>query len=270
MENRDDSSRSGPFWASLHAPYPLLVALMLYASASHAANPPSAPRPTDQQIHRLIVQLGDKDFFVRQKAEQELAKIGFGAVDALAEAADSDDMEIVARADRLLRSIRGNWTRPGDPPLVVQALSDYETQDDASREGRIAVLIAIADQQGVPAVCRIICYDRSNLIAKTAALRLMESLVGKELNPKSGADIRVQLALSHRLAAQWALDWLAAGTDPKALAATTSKIVAAEDDLFRHRPRESSPAIVEGLLQLQIGALHAHIAERKRPPAWRG
>ncbi len=244
-----------PFWASLHAPYPLLVALMLYASASYAANLPTTPRPSDQHLHRLIALLGDKDFFVRQKAEQELAKIGFDAVDALAEAADSDDMEIVARSDRLLRAIKGNWTRPGDSPLVVQALNDYETQEDASREGRITALIAIADQQGVPAVCRIICYDRSNLIAKTAAVRLMESLAGKPVKPELAAEIRKQLAPSRRLAAQWVLGPLAAGNDPEALAAAWSKIVAVEDDLLRRRPQDSSPAIVEGLLQLQIEAL---------------
>jgi lipopolysaccharide biosynthesis regulator YciM len=212
----------------------------------------------------LIAMLGDKDFFVRQKAEQELTKIGFGAIDALAEAADSDDMEIVARSDRLLRAIRSNWTQSGDPPPVVQALSDYEAQDDASREARITSLIALADQQGVPAVCRVICYDRSPLMSKTAAVRLMESLSGKTVNRELATDIRKRLSPNwpgarSRMAAQWVLSWLAAGNDPEAVAAVLTKVAAGEDDLIRRRPRESSPAILEGLLQLQIAALrNAH------------
>jgi tetratricopeptide (TPR) repeat protein len=237
----------------------LLFGVIFSASSLLAAAPPATGRPSEQQIRRLIEKLGDKDFFVRQKAEQELTKLGFEAVDALTEAADSDDMEIVARSDRLLRAIKSNWTRPGDPPLVTQALSDYETQDDANREARIASLIAIADQQGLPAICRIICYDRSNLIAKTAAVRLMESLAGKTVKRELAAEIRKQLDTCHRVAAQWVLSWLAAGSDPEALAAAWSKIVTGEDALMRRRPRESSPAIVEGLLQLQIAALrNAH------------
>jgi hypothetical protein len=233
--------------------------LFLYPAVAMAAAPPAAPRPSNDQIHHWIEMLGDKDFFVRQKAEQELSKAGFDAIDALAEATESDDMEIVARAERLMRVIKGNWTRPGDPPLVVQALSEYETQDDANREARIASLIAIGDQQGVPAVCRIICFDRSNLIAKTAAVRLIESLTGKTVKPELAAEIRKQLATCRRIAAQWVLNWLAAGSDPEALVAAWSKIVTVEDDLLRRRPRESSPAIVEGLLQLQIAALrNAH------------
>jgi tetratricopeptide (TPR) repeat protein len=239
---------------------PGILVVMFLSSLAEAANSPSIARPSEQRIHRLIAMLGDKDFFVRQKAEQELTKMGFEAVDALAEAADSDDMEIVARSDRLLRAIRSNWTRPGDPPPVVQLLNDYEIQDDASREARITSLIALADQQGVPAVCRIICYDRSPLICKTAAVRLIESLSGKVLKSELASDIRKRLATSwpgtrSRVAAQWVLNWLAAGNDPEALAAALTKIAGDEDDLIRRRPRESAPAIVEGLLQLQIAAL---------------
>ena len=85
-------------------------------------------RPPQGEIRRLIQLLGDKDYFVRQKAEQELTKIGFAAVYDLADAADSDDMEIVARSAALLRSIKSNWSRPDDPSGVVQAGADDESQ----------------------------------------------------------------------------------------------------------------------------------------------
>ena len=42
-----------------------------------------------EQIHRLIEALGDADYFVRQKAESDLGKIGFDAVEALTAASDT-------------------------------------------------------------------------------------------------------------------------------------------------------------------------------------
>lgn len=100
-----------------------MFAMAFSASCLFAAVPPADARPAQQEIRRLIARLGDKDYFVRQKAEQDLAKIGFDAVDDLADALDSDDMEIVARATRLLRTIKSTWALPGDPPGVVQCLS---------------------------------------------------------------------------------------------------------------------------------------------------
>ena len=146
------------------------------ASCLFAAVPPADARPRSKRFAASSRVLGDKDYFVRQKAEQDLAKIGFDAVDDLADAADSDDMEIVARAARLLRTIKSNWALPGDPPGVVQALVDYESQDDANRDARVTQLAGLADHQGAAAVCRVICFDRSLVLAKMAAVRLLESL----------------------------------------------------------------------------------------------
>ncbi len=90
-------------------------------------------------------------------------------------ASASDDMEIVARANRLLCLIRSNWTVPGEPPVVAQLLADYEAQDDSGREARLARLIDLPERQGLAAVCRLMRYERSLVLAKTAAVRLLES-----------------------------------------------------------------------------------------------
>ena len=116
----------------------LLTAFYSSQSFLSAAEPPAAAAPSPEQIHRLIEALGDADYFVRQKAESDLGKIGFDAVEALTAAAEHDDMEIVARANRLLCVIRSNWAVPGEPAEVSQLLADYESQDDNSREARIS------------------------------------------------------------------------------------------------------------------------------------
>jgi tetratricopeptide (TPR) repeat protein len=90
----------------------------------------------------------------------------------------------------------------------------------------------------------------------------MESLAGKKVKPELAAKIRDGLAAGRRGPAQWVLDWLNAAQDPDAVAAVWSKIVADENDLLLRRPRETSPTIVESLLQMQIAALrNAHRGE---------
>src|SRR5580658_8771517 len=118
----------------------LALLLCLLVSSSHilsAAKPPAAVAPSAEQIQRLIEALGNSDYFVRQKAEADLSKIGFNAVDALTAAAEHDDMEIATRANRLLYVIRSDWSISGAPPFVARLLTDYDAQDDSSRETRI-------------------------------------------------------------------------------------------------------------------------------------
>ncbi len=87
-----------------------------------------ATRLPRRQIARLIEELGNNQFVVRERAQQELVKLGFDAFDALAEAENSDDPEIAMQASYLVRLIRAQWTREGDPPAIQQILKDYEFQ----------------------------------------------------------------------------------------------------------------------------------------------
>ncbi len=230
----------------------LLIALVPVLSA---AEPPSAPPASPQRIHRLIEALGDTDYFVRQKAEADLGKIGLEALDALTAATQCDDMEIVTRANRLLCVIRSNWTVPGEPAIVSNILAGYDAQDDNLREMKIGQLIYLADDQGLTAVCRIIRYERSLLLAKTAALRLLETKVGKAAKPDLAAIIQKGLGSCPRAPARWVRAWLQAGQDPQALAGIWTQLVTEEEGVLLRKPRDTSLSIIEGLLRLRIAAL---------------
>ncbi|MGO9115651.1 MAG: tetratricopeptide repeat protein [Thermoguttaceae bacterium] len=234
------------------------LSLRLIVSSSQllsAAEPPTAPPPSPEHIHRLIEALGNVDYFVRQKAESDLGKIGFDAVEALTAATECDDMEIATRANRLLCTIRSNWMVPGEPPVVSQMLANYESQDDGSREATISQLIVLPENQGIPAVCRTIRYDRSLLVAKAAAVRLIEALAVTTVKSDLTATLEKGLGSCRRAPAQWVLAWLQTRQDPQALAAAWTRLAAAEEGLLRRRPRDTSLSIVEGLLRSQIAAL---------------
>ncbi len=248
--------------------------LLLISSAQvlSAAEPPTALPPSAKRIHRpiegheslpaspeqigrLIEALGNADYFVRQNAEADLGKIGFDAVDALAAATEQDDLEVATRASRLLYAIRSNWVLPGDPANVSQFLAGYESQDDNNREFRINRLIGLPENQGIPTVCRVIRYERSLLLAKTAALRLIGAMAGEAPTADLAVTLQKGLTGCRRAPARWVLAWLPARQDPQALVGLWTKLAAGEEELLFRRPRDTSLAVVESLLRFQIAAL---------------
>ncbi|MGA2258690.1 MAG: hypothetical protein ABSG53_28825 [Thermoguttaceae bacterium] len=253
----------------------LLVFLIPSLQVLFAAGPSAATPSSPERIHRLIEALGDADYFVRQKAESDLGKIGFDAIEALTAATEHDDMEIATRANRLLYTIRSNWSVPGEPADVAQSLAGYDLQDDGSREDRVIRLIDLPENQGVPAVCRVIRYERSLSLAKMAALRLLEAMAGPDLptmlekreardvpgsyrgaaKPDLAAIVQKGLGTCRRAPARWVLGWLQARHDPQALAGIWTQLAAEEEGLLFRQPRDTSLAVVETLLGFQIAAL---------------
>src|SRR5262245_36620258 len=59
----------------------------------------------DSEVDRLITQLGDPEFTRREEASRRLAEIGEPALDALYEAARSDDAEVRSRAQNLVQKL---------------------------------------------------------------------------------------------------------------------------------------------------------------------
>ncbi|MGA2620069.1 MAG: hypothetical protein ABSF26_20830 [Thermoguttaceae bacterium] len=223
------------------------------AAAPLAASPPAAsPQPT----RRLIQQLGDPDYFVRQRAEAELAGLGFEAFEALTEAASNDDLEIALRARRLLKLIKVQWADPNDPPAVQRLLHDYQSQDSRTRQTQMSQLALLPNGAGMPALCRLVRYERSPLLAKQAALKLLGLVKagappGKEL----AAQIRKGLADSPRTPARWPLIWLRFDEDARAALEQWTAAVEAEEGLLRTAPGQTNPEIVAALLRLEVARL---------------
>ena len=87
----------------------------------------------DQRIAKLITQLGDDEYDVRQRAQKELEQLGFAAFDALTEAEENSDVEIATQARYLARLIRSDWINDRSPQEVRKILANYETEDETTR-----------------------------------------------------------------------------------------------------------------------------------------
>ena len=114
-----------------------------------------AGRPAAANLTVLIAKLGDPQYAVRQQAQEELAKLGPEAFDALVAAEDNDDLEIAARPAIWCICIRIDWIHETDSPLVKEALDRLRHEKRARSAGGRAAAGSDAAQRGARAVVPI-------------------------------------------------------------------------------------------------------------------
>ena len=231
-----------------------LTAAYLCAAADVAAT--ASDDALDQRISRLIAQLGDDQFAVRQRAQQELVKMGFDAFDALTEAGTSDDPEIAMQAGYLVRLIRADWTRDTDPRQIQAIFKDYDVQSDERRLARIKQLAELPGDQGLEWLCRLVRFEKSPVLSKQAALAVMgQSVDGEAAWTKRAATITKGLDRGRRPAVKWLLTYVQAQSDPGGALEKWSALAEAERQTLDAHPQETHNQIVMDLLRRKIDLL---------------
>ncbi len=207
------------------------------------------------QIDKLIEQLGDKDYYVRQRAQNELARLSFDAFDALTAATTNDDLEIASRAKYLLRLMRVEWTAKNDPPEVKNLLKDYERLPEDARQDRMHRLAVMPEGKGLMALCRLIRFEKSDALSKIGAIELLQSTSGRDPPKGPRAEtIRKLFEKSGRTSATWVLAWLKLADDPQTIT-QWNKPIQAEISLLQRSPGETSREIVVALIHYQVAWL---------------
>ncbi len=89
--------------------------------------------PDDAALRDLVRKLGDPDAVTRDRAEEELRRVGTRAETILMEAKKSSDPEVLLRVQRLLRDFERRAKRErlravADPPLLILAPGDVPHQ----------------------------------------------------------------------------------------------------------------------------------------------
>ena len=210
----------------------------------------SAAAARAKKIESLIVQLGADDFFVRERAQQELADIGYEAFDALSEVADHyDDIEIKLRAGYLVRMMRLASVVDSDPPEIKELLGNYENLSEAERIALIKQVAAQPDEKGLPVLCRLVRFERSAVLSKAAAAAV---LTQKWPSDEAAAARRVEtirrgIGQSARPAAAWLGAYLAGRENPAAGIDDWQKLVAAEERRAVESPHQTTPEILIAL-----------------------
>ena len=222
------------------------------AKPSEASGQKTPSDPQQERIRTLIQQLGHPDYFVRQRAQQELAQMGFDAFEALSEAEHHEDLEIAARARYLLRLLRVQWVQPTDPPEVRTLLADYESLSPQQRAERIQALASLPEAKGTDALCRIVRFERFSAISKLAAVALISRFGPSEMPPKVFfAQVQKHLGRSRRVGLQWLETFVQFWETPQKALAAWNRHVETELEVFRRSPEESSLGVAGGLLRVQ-------------------
>ncbi|HUT13446.1 MAG TPA: hypothetical protein VMY42_23360 [Thermoguttaceae bacterium] len=209
-----------------------------------------------ERIERLIEQLGDEDYFVRQRAETELSQFSYRAFDALDRATRHEDLEIATRAKALLESMRVEWTAADDSPEVRMLLGDYEEQNMPGKLTRMRSLAVLPDGAGIPALCRLARYEKSPLMSRHAAVEVLDHVPSD--NPPEGPwveKMRDELAGSPRPAALWLSTWLKSAEEPQSAIGEWTALVEDEYARLKESRDRTSSTIVARLVRLQIGWL---------------
>ncbi len=206
-----------------------------------------------QHVDELIRQLGDKDYFVRQRAQEELTQLGFQVFDAVCAATTDKDLEIASRAKYLLKLMRVEWTIESDPPLVKRYLHDYESSNPAGREERMGAIAALPDGQGTAALCRLVRFEKLSLLSRKAALALLTSQVKADPPDAATAEtIRKTLDNCKRPGAIWLLTWARLGGEPEAMMAEWTKLIDAEQALLEQAQSDTDADVVMSLIRFQV------------------
>lgn len=251
--------REMPFGTALLFSTAVAGAMICLASTRAGVLPPDDRPPPVANSVLLIEQLGHDDYAVREHAQAELARQGAAAFDALLAAQDSDDREVAHRASRLLQRLSIPWTHPHDPPHVERLLRNYADQSNDNRRARIANLADLDGYAGVEALCRIVCYDRSELLSKEAALALLNLVVSAPASSHDSLSERIVEASGS--SARRGAEWLRASTH--SLAGDNSSTdawdtyIADEVEALMVFPQRSSPELVQNLLRWRVDQLLA-------------
>ncbi len=144
------------------------------ASFCSAQSPQGIPAAAD--VGNLIESLGSSDYYVRERATRQLEQLGESAFDALAVAQEHSDPEVAARSRKLTQKIPLDLARPEDPKRVKDCLVDYVQQPPAAREHTATLLAELPLNLGVSALARLARYERSPVLARAAALKLVRDV----------------------------------------------------------------------------------------------
>ena len=217
----------------------------------------------DERIAEFIEQLGHPSYRKRQEAEWSLQQMGLSAFEQLLNATRSPEysIEIANAARYLIRSQTVVWYLDSDSFQVQNYLKDYDRLESDQRVARIKLLTQHGGNDSILALCRLVRYERTDLLSKAAGVHLLELLSRKqEFETTLMHSIDQALGSSRREAAGWLRQLLVDAERKQADSAAWQKICEVELDV--PMPSDRSLATRQRQLILDLHGSAAKWIER--------
>lgn len=242
----------------------LLTALPSRADAARESAPAktrsadAAANQSDVQetVLSLIGQLGDEQYAVRRRAEENLIRLGPNAFDQLKLAEESADLEVAERARYIVQRMRVDWIRPDDSAEVRRVLARYGDLAEEDRSKRINRLAELKDGEGLPALCRIARMEPSPQVSRRAALAILKLKHPADGTLSVAEACLHELGTSDRPPAVWIALWLREHAGRAETLADWNTALEAEASLLREESPDTSFDVVYALMKRRLEMCH--------------
>ena len=214
---------------------------------------PQSKSALRQRIDGLVEKLGDDDYHVRRAAQEQLARLGFGAFDALSEAEHHKDAEVAARARYLLRLLQVDFVDKNDSPRVKKILERYRSRSTPDKIKKMRALADLPKGEGLAALCRLVRFQRSLLLSKHAAAAILQwQIDNRDLVAQTAPSILRMLGSSERISTQWLRESLRFSSEPKAALARWTEFVHRERDLLVRGDGQTDSQVLKQLITNEL------------------
>ena len=205
----------------------------------------------EPEVSRLVLQLGDDDYYRRRSAEQQLISRGSDVFDRLQQAQEHPDLEIALRANYILQKLRIDWVRPDDPEEVRLLLQNYEDLSSEKRRKCIDALVRLEKQRGLGPLCRIVRFEPTLLLARYAAVRILQFEAEHKLDDSIEA-MRSELGIGERAPVEWVFALLNAPDDESSAHGNWLRLIDQEIALLTEDSPDTDAAMVLSLIDTHL------------------
>ncbi|MGE0761242.1 MAG: hypothetical protein AB7O38_29790, partial [Pirellulaceae bacterium] len=221
------------------------------ASGAKESDNKAAAGPKARDVAQLIEQLGDPQYHTREKAQEELQRVGMEAFDALLAAQEHADVEIAMRSRYLVRSMSVEWTKDADPAEVKQLFRDYGNRDRDERATRAQHFAALPDAAGIDALCRIMRFDVDRVLSKEAAVLILNSAWPEDAAERArrAQRIREEVAGSTRKGADWLRLYARSLETPAETESEWGQAIRSELNQLARQPQDSDRKLTTDLIR---------------------
>jgi tetratricopeptide (TPR) repeat protein len=229
----------------------LLAAIVLLTSAAARASA-EGDDDASPSIARLIADLGDDNYAVRSRAEEQLLRMGPEAFDELSAAADSKDLEVAERVQYIIQRLQMQWVRRDDPPEVRRILARFGAESEDRRMQRVEELAKLKDGAGGAALCRIARFDASTIVSRHSATAILGLEMSADARRTLAEKWKAEFGKSDRPPVLWIELYLREVDDPQHAVADWAAANEAELKVYKDEKGVTDYLTVRALLNRHL------------------